>query len=417
MKLNGNKSNERAPRRHRALWIVLAVVVLALAGAAAAYFIWERPPELPAETPKPAQTAAQPAQSGTQPVQPGAQPAQPGGETPDDSTPAQPDESDAPGIADSSTRRDGVYTVLVLGRDEASNSTDTVIVASFDTVAHSMHAVSIPRDTLINISWSGTPKKLNAVYPGYENSGRSGVEGVKEHVRKLLGFSVDCYAVVSLEVVKQAVDCIGGVRFNVPQDMNYKDPTQGLVIDIKAGEQLLSGEDALGVLRFRHGYAGGDMDRIAVQQSLMKAVASQILTLGNIPNLGELLNILSANLDTDLSSANIAWFARQFLACSMENVTFETLPISTGCYINGISYVSVDVDGWLGIVNASLNPYRDPVTRANVDILVSNYSGTSLNPTTGAVAGGVDSFYCLNCTIAENGRAMHHLPGTCPNGG
>ena len=414
MKLIGNKPSARANgRKRRRLWIILAVVVLALASAVTAYFIWERPPELPEETPKPA-AEAQPAQT-QKPIQSGDEPAV-GGESPD--TPAEePDDTDAPSIADSSTRRDGVYTILVMGRDMASNSTDTILLCSFDTVKHAITTVSIPRDTLINISWAGTPKKLNAVFPGYENSGRSGIEGMKEHVKKLLGFSVDCYAVVSLEAVKQAVDCIGGVRFDVPQDMMYYDPTQNLIIEVQAGDQVLCGEDALGVLRYREGYAGGDMDRIAVQQSLLKALASQMLSLGNIPNLGELLSILDENLDTDLTTANMAWFARQFLACSMENVRFETLPWSTGCYINGISYVSIDVDAWLALLNEGLNPYNDAVTRANVDILTSNYTGTSLNSTTGAVAGGADSFYCLPCTVAKGGIVTHHLPGTCPNGG
>jgi len=417
MKLNGNKpSGNRDGRKRRRLWIILAAVVLALAVAVTAYFIWERPPELPSETPKP--TATQSAQTGTETAQPGAQPAQTGTEAPENPPEAgETVETEAPGIADSSTRRDGVYTILVVGRDKASNSTDTILLCAFDTVKHSITTVSIPRDTLINISWSGTPKKLNAVFPGYENSGRSGIEGLKEHIKKLLGFSVDCYAVVSLEAVKQAVDCIGGVRFNVPQDMNYYDPSQNLIIEVQAGEQVLDGENALGVLRFRDGYAGGDMDRIAVQQSLLKSLASQMLTLGNIPNLGELVNILAENLDTNLSSANMAWFARQFLACSMENVHFETMPISTGCYINGISYVSIDADGWLKMVNDGLNPYNDAVTRVNVDILTSNYSGTSMSATTGAVAGGADSFYCLPCTVAKGGAVTHHLPGTCPNGG
>ena len=425
MKLNGNKSSPGAAgARHRRLWIILAVVVLALAAAVTAYFIWERPPEIapaPQTTAQPGaqQSASSASSSGTTaPAASGSADSTQTEPAPGEADDPEPiDDRDAPSIAESSTRRKGVYTFLILGRDRTSNSTDTILACTFDTVQHSIYTVSIPRDTLINISWGSTPKKINTVFPGYENSGRSGVEGVKEHLRKLLGFSVDCYAVVSLEAVEQAVDCIGGVWFDVPQDMRYYDPTQNLIIEIDAGYQLLNGEDALKVLRFRDGYAGGDLDRIAVQQSLLRALASQILTLGNIPNLGELVNILQENLDTDLTAANMAWLARQFLACSMENVSFDTLPISAGCYINGISYVSTDVDAWLAIVNERLNPYVDDVTTANVDILSSNYSGTRMSSTTGAIAGGADSFYCLNCTLANGGKAAHHLPGTCPNGG
>ena len=57
----------------------------------------------------------------------------------------------------------------------------------------------------------------------------------------------------------------------------------------------------------------------------------------------------------------------------------------------------------------------EPVTTANVNILTSNFSGTNMSSTTGAIAGGPDSFFCLTCTVANGGKSVHHLPGACPN--
>lgn len=390
----------------RRVCIVIGVLVLLVACALIGYSIWERPPEIvtpPVQSERPTPTA-RPDNSD----EPDASPLP--GETP------APD-PDAPSVVFSSDRRDGIYTILLVGRDHASNSTDTIIVASFDTVNHTLNCVNIPRDTLVNIGWSGTPKKINAVYPGYVNSGRDGVEGLKAQVKNLLGFDVDCYAVVSLKAVEETVDAIGGVWFDVPDDMDYDDPTQDLHIHIKAGYQLLNGEDALKVCRFRATYGGGDIERIGVQQAFLTATAKQLLSVGNIPNLANVIDVLLRNVDTDLTSANMAFFARQFLLCSGEDVSFQTLPIGLGCYINGVSFVSVNVDDWLAMVNDRLNPYTDPVTRQNVNILVSNnVSGTSMEATNGAIAGGPDSFYCLTCTVAT-GQVTWHQPGVCPHAG
>ena len=49
----------------------------------------------------------------------------------------------------------------------------------------------------------------------------------------------------------QIVDAMGGVWFDVPRDMYYSDPLQNLYINQKAGYRLLTGDDAMQVLRFR----------------------------------------------------------------------------------------------------------------------------------------------------------------------
>ena len=398
-------------RDHKKLWTVLAIVFALLIVLVTVYAIWERPPELeqePGKTPPPAAETQKPApdaQTGTE---------DPTGSTGKDDEPEPEDPADDYTNALVTDRAPGTYTFLIVGRDHASNSTDTIIVGRMDTREHTINCVSIPRDTLINIGWATTPKKINAVYPGYINSGKNGIDGLKTQIANLLGFEVDCYAVVSIRAMEQAVDAIGGVWFDVPVDMHYEDPMQDLYIDIDKGYQLLNGENAVKVCRFRDTYTGGDIDRINVQQDFMKTLASQILTLGNIPNLGTLVDILASNLDTDLTAANIAWFARQFLICSMKNISFQTMPWSEGCAINGISYVSVDVNAWLDMVNEKLNPYTEPVTVGNMNLLTSNYSGTYMNATNGAVAGGPDSFYCIMCTVKNNGVATYHLPTMCP---
>lgn len=387
-------------KRGRKALIIIGVILLVLIALVIAYAIWERPPEV---APTPVNTAEPQPTDTPKPDVPGTAPAE---------TPVETDAPEEVYTEPLAVDRDsGKYTILMVGRDFASNSTDTIIVVQIDTKTHSIHCVSIPRDTLINISWASTPKKINAVYPGFLNSGRDPVEGLKTQIRSLLGFDVDCYVVVHLQAVADLVEAIGGVWFDVPQDMYYVDYVQDLYIDIKAGYQLLDGYDALRLCRFRDGYAGGDLQRIEVQHEFLKAMMSQLLSVGSIPHLGELINVLLWNVETDLNAANIAWFARQFLACRMENIQFYTMPWATACLINGVSYVSVDQDPWLSMVNECLNPYVEPVTTANVNLLMSNADGSSVWSTVGATAGGPESFYCLDCSLKNDWKAVHHYPG------
>ena len=402
-----NKQPERGKSgRKRKVFLIVGIVALVLAAGVIGYAIWERPPEIapsPSATGTPKPTAA-----------PTAAPTQaPDGQDVPPSAPPEEDPTEMNDDADAlqTDREPGAYTLLLVGRDYMSNSTDTIMVARLDTRAHSIDCVSIPRDTLINIAWANTPKKINAVYPGYVNSGGSGIDGLKIYIRNLLGFDVDCYSVVNIKAMEDAVDTIGGVWFDVPQAMHYDAPDQDLHIHIDAGYQLLNGSDAVKLCRFRSGYADADIGRINMQQAFLKALASQMLTLGNIPNLGSLVTILTENVDTDLTAANIAWFARQFLLCSVENIHFHTMPYSNACMINGTSFVSINQDAWLELVNSALNPYTEPVTSANVNLLMSDFYGTTVWSNTGVIAGGADSFRCSECTKKNGGKVVHHLPG------
>ena len=391
----------RRKRRGRTAAIIAAVLVLLIVGTVVGYAVWEKPPEVAAVTPTPVvMHTAPPAQT--------AAPEEPEAEEPED-------DFEGALLTD---RNDGVYTFLLAGRDHESNSTDTIIVGKFDTVSHTIDAVNIPRDTLINIAWDNSPKKINSAYPGYFYGGQDGAEGLLKHLRDFVGFDVDCYAIVNLDVVEQVIDAIGGVDFDVPIDMDYDDPTQDFHVHLQAGEQHLNGAEALGVFRFRTGYGGtgypgGDLERIGVQQDLIKTIAGDMLSLGNIPNLTRIINLLVENVETDLDASNMAFFARQFLKCRTAGVNFHTMPVDTTCYINGISYVSTDVTKWIEMVNELLNPFTEDVTLANVNILTADAGGTEITSTTGSIAGGPDSFWCYTDGCPLKGSA--HAPGAHTN--
>lgn len=353
---------------------IIRMLVTALGGLAAAvtlallaYRLWERPPEesAPVQRPYPAPPAATAA--------PPAATAAPSAETP---APV-PEIETLAAEAVATLRQDGVYTVLLVGNDDGNGNTDAIVLGRIDTRNRCMDFVSIPRDTLINSPWE--IRKLNAVYWASRNHGGDGITELKRQIARLTGFEPDCYAVVDLDLAAAAIDAIGGVRFDVPFAMDYEDASQDLSIHLQPGEQLLSGEQAMELCRYRSGYVTGDLGRIEMQQRFLKACAGQLIDLGNIPNAARLVSLLSQGLDTDLSGANMAFFLRQLLRCRSEDVRFATAA-SSPCTVAGYSYAVLELEPWLQQLNERLNPYEAPIGADSLDLVTrrdGRYVGTA----------------------------------------
>ncbi|MBQ3010086.1 MAG: LCP family protein [Oscillospiraceae bacterium] len=278
-----------------------------------------------------------------------------------------------------STRKKGCYTFLVAARDVASGCTDVIIVGMFDTVNGKINMVSIPRDTLINKGLL----KVNTAYQGNLASGGNGIDGLLKEMKKILGFEIDSWAVVDVEAMEKLIDAIGGVYFDVPMEMLYVDDKQGLQIYIKEGYQKLSGSDAVKVLRFRKGYANGDLGRINVQHDFIKALAEQILDVGNIPNLGAAIDIYQEHVQSNLTAGNILFYAKHFLEMDPDNIQFVDMPQMMGGLVNGQSYIFINPTKWIKVINEYLNPYKDDITSRNLSIKTSADQGASFYYTGG----------------------------------
>lgn len=318
--------------------ISLGAVVLTAALVVGGYMLWERAPEV-----EPGAIVAEPEASPQATAR----------------TTAQEDK----GTPFDTQRKDGVYTILLAGNDDGTGNTDTIMVGKIDTVRHTMDFVSIPRDTIINVEWDN--RKLNSVYWGSKNNGGNGIDALRSHVKKLIGFDVDCYAVADLESIIEVVDVMGGVYFDVPFEMNYDD---GPVIHLQPGYQLLDGYEAMGLCRYRDGYVNGDLERIEVQHQFLKTVAEQFISLGNIPNIGKVSKILAESMDTNLTAANIAYFIRQALMCNTEDINFYTAP-NTPQDVQQLSYTFLDLYNWIDLINSTINPYTTPVSEGNLDVV------------------------------------------------
>lgn len=255
------------------------------------------------------------------------------------------------------------YNILLYGVDNDAGGSDTNMLMRFDAENKTVDVVSLPRDTLMS-----NGHKLNSSY----NNG--GTEKLRSNIEDMLGVPVDFYVSVDLKGFIALIDQIGGVDFDVPEDMDYDDPYQDLHIHFKAGLQKLNGQQAMEVVRFRHnndntGYGGRqDLGRIGTQQAFLKTVAQKLMKLENVPAMAE---TFLKYVKTDLTLGNLMWLANQALSMGgTDAISFATLPGDGSGWYKGMSVYALDPEQVLEMTNSMLNPYATDITADDQNILV-----------------------------------------------
>ena len=291
-------------------------------------------------------------------------------------------EEEIPGLA--ANRKEQFYTFLLVGQDTfGGGNTDTMMLVAYDVPNQTLNVMSLPRDTYVR--YNGRRVLLNSVY-NRAGAGDSGMEALKEEVGELTGVTPDFYVIVQWEAVGELVDAIGGVYFDVPRRMYYNDLSQDFKIDLQEGYQLLDGNDAMGLLRWRHnsddsghilnsGYANGDLGRIETQQAFMTAVIEKCLQPSVLlPNLLEYINIFQQNVVTDLSVGNMAYFAKSAIGnLDINNVEFATLPYKSA----GDGHLLPVGSEIVETINNGFNPYEEEITLGDLDLYTTMSTSSS----------------------------------------
>ena len=218
---------------------------------------------------------------------------------------------------------------LLLGDNQGL--TDSIMICSYDPKTQEASMLSIPRDTFIgkNKKKARAADKINSLYQG------GNTDAIIKAVNELTGLDIKYYVVVETDALIELVDAIGGVNFNVPIDMKYDDPAQDLHINLKAGEQLINGEKAEQLLRFRHNnngtsysyeYGDNDYGRMRTQREFITAAISQTLKVSNILKITEFLDIVKKNVKTNMDFNIIKDYIPYVVEFSTENLKTGVLP-------------------------------------------------------------------------------------------
>jgi LCP family protein required for cell wall assembly len=232
--------------------------------------------------------------------------------------------------------------ILVLASDE-NNLTDSIMVAHFNPKTSQFNMISAPRDTYVTLKGYKF-HKINSVY-----NAKNGEALLKGLLQDMLGIKIDYYIHINLKTIREIVDMLGGVEYDVPCDMIYDDPDQNLHINLKKGRRTLTGKQVEGLLRFRHPnsnkwtkeirkyYDGSDLKRIERQHDFFNEMLKQKLNVRYMSITGDIIDNVYSNITTDLPLTEMLKLAKGLPGLSQGGFQTAILP-GYAKTIDGISY-------------------------------------------------------------------------------
>jgi polyisoprenyl-teichoic acid--peptidoglycan teichoic acid transferase len=243
--------------------------------------------------------------------------------------------------------------ILVLGVDVPLDSrgnvnyniptrSDTIMLATVDLQENTISVLSVPRDTRVEIPGRNGYYKVNSAHV------YGGPALVVKTVSQFLEVPIHYYVRTNVEGFSKIVDILGGVKIDVEKDMYYKDIYQDLLIDIKAGLQVLDGESAMGYVRYRSD--GNDITRIGRQQKFLAAVADELLEITTLFKLPRLAGEVVKHIDTNMQAGDMMGLARIVVGASAESIEMNVVP-GAGRMVGGASYWIADMKATQEIVD------------------------------------------------------------------
>ena len=272
---------------------------------------------------------------------------------------------------DDYVRNQHLTNFLVLGRDRVANLTDVIMVVQFDTKNHSVNILQIPRDTYAY--HDSTYHKINGLYSHYmvENNykAKDSMKDVVSYVQNNFNIKIDYYVLMNLDAFVQIVDLIGGVEIDIPADMYYYDEAQDLLIDLKKGKQTLNGEQAEGFVRFRSGWLSADAGRVDAQKLFLGAFFKQFKEKISISKIDDIVNRVFKNITTDMTAADIIYYAKEALSVDIAKTRFVSLPTGDARenITSGQWYVILNRRATLDAINEYFNVYNKDIDESIFD--------------------------------------------------
>ncbi|MFG2119734.1 LCP family protein [Streptomyces sp. NPDC048710] len=233
-----------------------------------------------------------------------------------------------------SDSRSGSNKKLGGGTDDGSARSDTAMIVHVYKGHKKAGVVSIPRDTLIDrpecTDTNGTTHPAASGVMFNEAYSTGGAACTVKTVESLTGIRMDHYLEVDFAGFQKLIDDLGGVPVTTTKSID--DPQSHL--KLKAGTHTLDGEQALGLVRTRHGVGdGSDLGRIQLQQAFVKALMDQVKHVGVFSDPTKLYNLAdtatkAVTTDSDLGSVNtLADFANGLKGISSSRTKMVTMPV------------------------------------------------------------------------------------------
>ncbi|WP_442812443.1 LCP family protein [Streptomyces sp. NBC_01210] len=219
------------------------------------------------------------------------------------------------------------------GRDDGgSQRSDTTILLHIAAARQSATAMSIPRDLMVTIpschkpDGTRTKEQFSQFNWAFEFGGTA---CTIRTVERFTGIRIDHHMVVDFSGFKDMVNAVHGVEVCLKDPIDDADAH----LRLRAGKQLLNGEQALGFVRARKSIGNGsDTERMDRQQQFLGALVKKVQSNGVLLNPIRLYPVLDAatkSLTTDPgldSLKDLYDLTRSIRDIPTEKVQFLTVP-------------------------------------------------------------------------------------------
>ncbi|AEY91706.1 LCP family protein [Streptomyces olivaceoviridis] len=233
-----------------------------------------------------------------------------------------------------SDTRSGTNKKLGGGTDDGSARSDTAMIVHVYEGHKRASVVSIPRDTLVDrpqcTDTKGTTHPAASGVMFNEAYSTGGAACAVKTVESLSGIRMDHYLEVDFQGFQKLIDDLGGVRVTTTKDIDDRQSH----LKLKAGTHTLNGEQALGLVRTRHGVGdGSDLGRIQLQQAFVKALIDQVKHVGVLTNPKKLYDLAdtatkAVTTDSDLGSVDsLIDFAGGLKGIGSSHMKMVTMPV------------------------------------------------------------------------------------------
>lgn len=338
------------------------------------------------------------------------------------------------------------FTILLMGVDSeidglnanASFNGDTLMLITFNPKTLNATMFSIPRDTYVPIACN------NNRYAKINSSAAYGTSCVIDTVEQLTDITIDYYVKINFKGVVDLVDALGGIEVDIEKpDFNYnhgincggkfceqnsdRNTSASGMIYLDPGLQTINGEEALAYSRCRHLYLQSDIDRNKHQQQVVEAIAKKAANLENLTNFEKILNSITKNITTNMSSKQILSFydvLKSMIASSLSDGSFLTiektyleyysLPVrlsNNGSFTSAIGYYPGSLEAITKLMKENLELEKHEMTKTFSFDANEEYTTkiTGQGITTGAKLETMPNFVGKSVNEVETWATNHNI--------
>jgi LCP family protein required for cell wall assembly len=222
-----------------------------------------------------------------------------------------------------------IVNVLLIGVDYAVERetwsgkheyhADVMMVMAINFDENRVDLISLPRDTYAKIPGVKGIYKLNASLNcggGFEAAGGAGFLKSCDAASWMLGgIPVNYYYAVTMPAVKQLVDTIGGVDYNLELDFRLAGRSYS------AGPTHLSGQGVLDYLRVRKNInSGGDLNRVNRQKEMLIAIFESMQNQNLILKVPDIISSFEGQLFTNCTLGQTAALTKFAYTLDKDNI-------------------------------------------------------------------------------------------------